>query len=104
MIASITRQESRASDLVGRVGGEGFGVLLPSSELSGGLVLAERIRERMQRHAFGQDYRGIRATLSIGVAELSDAVVSVEDLFAAAGTAVDRARQAGRNLVVGYDP
>ena len=104
VIASITRQESRASDLVGRVGGEGFGVLLPSSELSGGLVLAERIRERMQRHAFGQDYRGIRATLSIGVAELSVAVVSVEDLFAAAGTAVDRARQAGRNLVVGYDP
>ena len=104
VIASITRQESRASDLVGRVGGEGFGVILPSTELAGGLVLAERIRERMQRHAFGQEYRGARATLSIGVAEVSDGMTTVDDLFAAAGTAVDRARHAGMNLVVGYDP
>lgn len=104
VIASIIGEESRASDLVGRVGGEGFGVLLPSTERSGGLVLAERIRERMQRHAFGQAHRGVRATLSIGVAEVCDTVATVDDLFQAAGTAVERARQAGRNLVVGYDP
>ncbi|BAH38328.1 MAG TPA: sensor domain-containing diguanylate cyclase [Gemmatimonas aurantiaca] len=102
-IAWVCRQESRNTDVVGRVGGEAFAVLLPSTELSGGLVLAERIRERMQRHVFGGDFQGVRATLSIGVAEVTEPITSVDGLLSTAGTAVDRARQAGRNLVVGYD-
>jgi diguanylate cyclase (GGDEF)-like protein len=67
-IAWICRQESRNTDVIGRVGGEEFAVLLPSTELSGGLVLAERIRERMQRHVFPGDHRGGRCTVSVGVA------------------------------------
>lgn len=102
-IAWVCRQESRTTDIVGRVGGEEFAVLLPSTELSGGLVLAERIRERMQRHLFQGEYQGVRSTLSVGVAELSEEVTSVDGLLTAAATAVQRARQAGMNLVVGYD-
>ncbi len=102
-MASVCRQESRTTDVVGRVGGEAFAVLLPSTELSGGLVLAERIRERMARHVFPGDFQGVRCTLCVGVAEVSDAVTSVDGLLATAGTAVERAQQAGMNLVVGYD-
>jgi len=76
------------------VGGEAFAVLLPSTELSGGLVLAERIRERMQRHVFGAEHPGARVTISVGV---------VDALVAAASTAVSRAQQAGCNLVVGFN-
>jgi PleD family two-component response regulator len=39
----------------------------------------------------------------VGVAELSDETATVEALLDAAATAVQRAKQAGRNLVVGYD-
>jgi PleD family two-component response regulator len=78
-------------------------VLLPSTELSGGLVLAERIRERMARHVFSGDFSAVRGTLSVGVAEVTDAVDNMDALVGAAGTAVGRARQAGMNLVVGYD-
>lgn len=102
-IAAVCKQESRNTDVVGRVGGEAFAVLLPSTELPGGLVLAERIRERMARHVFPGDYQGVRCTLSIGVADVTDAITSVDGLLGTAGTAVDRARQAGMNLVVGYD-
>ena len=102
-IAWLCRQESRTTDVVGRVGGEAFAVLLPSTELSGGLVLAERIRERMQRHMFSGEVQGVRCTLSVGVAEVTDSVISVDGLLAATGTAIQRAQQAGRNLVVGYD-
>ncbi len=102
-IAWVCRQESRTTDVVGRVGGESFAVLLPSTELSGGLVLAERIRERMQRHVFSGDVQGVRCTLCIGVAEVTDSVISVDGLLTATGTAVQRAQQAGMNLVVGYD-
>ena len=102
-IAWVCRQESRTTDVVGRMGGEAFAVLLPSTELSGGLVLAERIRERMQRHVFSGNVQGVRCTLSVGVAEVTDSVISVDGLLTAAGTAVQRAQQAGMNLVVGYD-
>ena len=102
-IAWVCRQESRTTDVVGRVGGEAFAVLLPSTELSGGLVLAERIRERMQRHLFSGDVQGVRCTLSVGVAEVTESVISVDGLLAAAATAVQRAQQSGMNLVVGYD-
>jgi diguanylate cyclase (GGDEF)-like protein/PAS domain S-box-containing protein len=102
-IAWVCRQESRTTDVVGRMGGEAFAVLLPSTELSGGLVLAERIRERMQRHVFSGEVKGVRCTLSVGVAEVTDSVTSVDGLFAATGTAVQRAQQAGMNLVVGFD-
>ena len=102
-IANVCRQESRTTDVLGRVGGEEFAVLLPSTELSGGLVLAERIRERMQRHVFTGESQGARCTLSVGVAEVQDEIASVEGLLAASATAVERARQAGMNLVVGFD-
>jgi diguanylate cyclase (GGDEF)-like protein/PAS domain S-box-containing protein len=102
-IAGVCRQESRTTDVLGRVGGEEFAVLLPSTELSGGLVLAERIRERMQRHVFTGDVQSVRCTLSVGVAEVTDDITSVDALIASASTAVERARQAGMNLVVGFD-
>jgi diguanylate cyclase (GGDEF)-like protein/PAS domain S-box-containing protein len=102
-IASVCRQESRTTDVLGRVGGEEFAVLLPSTELSGGLVLAERIRERMQRHVFASDTQGARCTLSVGVAEITDTITNVDGLLEASTTAVERARQAGMNLVVGFD-
>ncbi|MBL0171806.1 MAG: GGDEF domain-containing protein [Gemmatimonadaceae bacterium] len=102
-IANICRQESRTTDVLGRVGGEEFAVLLPSTELSGGLVLAERIRERMQRNVFPGELKGLRCTLSVGVAEVLDEITTVEGLLAASATAVERAKLAGMNLVVGYD-
>jgi diguanylate cyclase (GGDEF)-like protein/PAS domain S-box-containing protein len=102
-IAWVCRQESRTTDVVGRIGGEAFGVLLPSTELSGGLVLAERIRERMARHVFSGAFTAVRTTLSVGVAEVTEGITGVDALLATAGTAVGRARQAGMNLVVGYD-
>jgi diguanylate cyclase (GGDEF)-like protein/PAS domain S-box-containing protein len=102
-IAWICRQESRNTDVIGRVGGEEFAVLLPSTELSGGLVLAERIRERMQRHVFPGDHRGGRCTVSVGVAQLMGDAATVDALLGMAETAVKRAKSAGRNLVVGLD-
>lgn len=102
-IAAVCRQESRTTDVVGRVGGEEFAVLLPSTELSGGLVLAERIRERMQRHVFAGEPTGARCTVSVGVSEVTDTIISVDGLLESSATAVERARQAGMNLVVGFD-
>jgi diguanylate cyclase (GGDEF)-like protein/PAS domain S-box-containing protein len=103
VIADVCRQESRNTDVIGRVGGEEFAVLLPMTELSGGLVLAERIRERMHRHVFAGEHREVRCTVCVGVAELSGDAASVDSMLGMAQTAVERAKLAGRNLVVGLD-
>ncbi len=78
-------------------------MLLPSTELAGGLVLAERIRERMARHVFPGEQSGLRCTVCVGVAELAAEAPTVDALLGMAETAVSRAKQAGRNLVVGLD-
>jgi diguanylate cyclase (GGDEF)-like protein len=105
-IVAACQRESRATDTVGRAGGEAVAMLLPSTDLAGGLVLAERIRERVE----GGRLRGegappvdVRTTVSVGVAELSETLPTVDALLASAQVAVERARQAGSNLVVGYD-
>lgn len=102
-VASACRHQSRNTDFVGRVGGAAFAVLLPSTELSGGLVLAERIRERLHKHVFSGDLAAVRGSLSVGVAELGDENPSAEQLLTHAAAAVERAQASGRNLVVGYD-
>jgi PleD family two-component response regulator len=57
----------------------------------------------MQRHVFAGEFQMVRCTLCVGVAEVSEGITSVDGLLTAAGTAVGRARQAGMNLVVGFD-
>lgn len=105
-IVSACQRESRGTDTVGRVGDESVAMLLPSTDMAGGLVLAERVRERVQRTpvtANEASGASLRTTVSIGVSEVSDTLDNLEALMAAAQVAVERARQAGSNLVVGYD-
>lgn len=105
-IVGACQRESRATDTVGRVGGEAVAMLLPGTDLAGGLVLAERVRERVQRTPVTSDSLEVgplRTTVSIGVVEISDRIDNLEAAMAGAQNAVERARQAGSNLVVGFD-
>lgn len=89
-------QGVRAGDLVGRLGGEEFGVLLPGSDLAGAEGLAERLREIVAA--------GTPVTVSIGVAlALPDgeaAAETAEAVMARADAALYRAKGEGRNRVV----
>jgi diguanylate cyclase (GGDEF)-like protein len=91
----------RTVDIVARSGGEEFVVVLPETSLEGGVIFAERLRERVEQHAF--DVGGNEAlhlTASIGVASFpSPRVDSTEDFFARADEALYRAKSGGRNQV-----
>ena len=99
--AIILTSAVRSVDMVARYGGEEFVVVLPETGSEGAIAFAERIRERIEGHAFRSgDRLTLRLTTSIGVATFpSSRVESVEDIFARADAALYRAKAEGRNRV-----
>lgn len=95
----------RATDLVARYGGEELMVIAPHTAAAQGIVLAERLRQRVEStplvvHSEGRPRREVKFTLSIGVAALSPADASCGALFERADRALYRAKASGRNRVM----
>lgn len=93
--ASLLRESVRATDTVGRWGGEEFLAILPETQLAGAVQVAEKLRQMIAAHEF--PIVGHK-TASFGVAQLQDDE-SVKDLIARADEALYLAKQNGRNRV-----
>jgi len=102
-IARILREELRGADLAVRFGGEEFLAILPGTDGTGALEVAERIRSRIQRERVPADDGEIAMTASIGVATLRGEE-SEADLVARADAALYRAKATGRNRCVAAAP
>ncbi len=102
VLAGILRRSVRADDLVARYGGEEFVVLLGGRPQDVEEVM-ERIRLQVEAHCSpGVDGLVRRqVTVSVGVAVLTDAVQSLEELIETADEAMYRAKRAGKNRVAG---
>jgi two-component system cell cycle response regulator len=100
-IAMILQRSLRSVDMVARYGGEEFVVVLPETSEQGAVAFAERIRQRVEQHAFEAERANTaRVTVSIGVSCFpAPHVESVDDLFARADAALYRAKEKGRNRV-----
>jgi diguanylate cyclase (GGDEF)-like protein/PAS domain S-box-containing protein len=98
-LARSARAALRAADVLGRLGGEEFAILLPDTELAGALVVAERVRATVEA-AFVQNNEGesVGMTISVGVAQMR-ADESLESLLKRADTALYAAKDRGRNRV-----
>lgn len=106
-VASMIREELRTTDVVGRYGGEEFAALLTETEAIKALLVAERIRKRIQRHRLTFAGHLVQVTVSIGVACIQSqkengakTAETGELLITAADNALYKAKQAGRNRVV----
>ena len=98
-VASAASDELRASDLLGRLGGEEFAFVLPECDIVQAAALAERLRLAVARRSI-ESHPGIGFTASFGVTELADADSCLSDLLARADAALYRAKECGRNRVV----
>lgn len=102
MLRDITRVVTHAlrqPDLLARYGGEALIVYLPNTDPLGALDVAERIRERVATHSLRWQDNTISTTVSIGVASVGAAHLTLDALVHDATTALQAARAAGHNCV-----
>jgi diguanylate cyclase (GGDEF)-like protein len=89
------RKSLRSFELVYRIGGEEFLVLLPGVDLAEALEIAERVRHSVQEARPGD----LDLTISAGVAADAGGDIRYDDLFRAADAALLESKRAGRNRV-----
>lgn len=102
-VAQCARSRLRGSDVLGRLGGEEFGLLLPATAATGAKHLAEQVRLAVEALELkGDGGQPLRVTLSAGVAEAAK-TDTPETLMHLADKALYQAKQKGRNRVVVAD-
>ncbi len=100
-LALAVIRAARASDLVGRLGGEEFALLLPDTTEAAALAFAQRLRADVEGLAIPHGDRTIRMTVSIGIAgRRGDDNSDLASLLREADEALYDAKAAGRNRVV----
>ena len=99
-VATLIRGSVREMDLVGRYGGEEFGVLLPAADRELGIQIAERIRRTIESAPIRAYDEEIHMTVSVGAALCPAQASEAEELVEKADQAMYRAKEMGRNRTV----
>lgn len=100
-IANICRNVLREVDIVGRIGGEEFAILLPETDIVQATLVAERLRVSISNgKVFPTLNEEVRFAASFGVTFTKDANKSINELLNQADDALYKAKNSGRNRVV----
>lgn len=103
-VAAICKESKRTTDVVARVGGEEFALLLPETDLAGALTVAERIRLRVAANGLASDQGEVRLTVSIGVALRQADTPDFLALLKRSDQLLYVAKRGGRNQVAHDEP
>ncbi|WP_027328763.1 diguanylate cyclase [Marinimicrobium agarilyticum] len=100
-LATLLKQRVRASDIVGRYGGEEFVVVLPNCDRQFAETILDNIRKLFARIDFDSAGKTFHCTFSAGIGVLDPSLgEKEEDLIAAADAALYRAKNSGRDRVM----
>lgn len=98
-VARIFQSSLRQEDILARVGGDEFVVLLPRTDIQEAASIAERIQLAMQGQSIDSTQLPLLVSMSIGVAQLTADIVDLDDLLLRADEALYAAKHAGRACV-----
>ncbi|NNE38337.1 MAG: GGDEF domain-containing protein, partial [Gammaproteobacteria bacterium] len=101
-ISSILEESCRSYDVLARVGGDEFVVVLPGINTESANAIAERIRTAVENSSF--DYKGsqVTSTVSIGLASFPETSNNIDELMDKADKAMYQSKSSGRNKVSIY--
>ncbi len=98
-LAPAMAEQMRAGDILARLGGDEFGILAQGIDHEGARALAERLRTRIEGHAYVWQQRSYTVSASIGVVMLDNPGQTLQDVLAQADAACYMAKDHGRNRV-----
>ena len=101
-VSEVTKETVRDTDIVGRYGGEEFGIILTDSDLEAAKRLAERLRKNIENLVIEFEGLTINMTASIGIAEYISEIEKHEQLIDRADQALYHSKQSGRNCSTVY--
>jgi diguanylate cyclase (GGDEF)-like protein len=99
-VADLLTRRVRATDLVCRLGGEEFGILLAGTDEQQAIKVAEDLRRALEKSPFQWGGASMVLTMSIGIAEYGKNGDDLRSLLAAADERLYQAKAGGRNQVV----
>lgn len=99
-LAQCILESTRDQDFDFRYGGEEFSVILPATDGGAGSMVAERIREAVEKNSFSAENTSLKLTVSIGVASCPMNARSIRDLVLEADRSLYEAKRSGKNRVV----
>lgn len=99
-VSQLLNRCVRENDILGRIGGEEFALTMLNCDIKVAEVVAERIRNTIERNQIAVDQQRIKCTISIGISQLAKDETDSGNLFKRADKALYCAKQNGKNCVV----
>lgn len=96
-IVKASQERLRESDIMGRLGGEEFALLLPETSLEAAMEVSGRLLEHIAETPIPTVKGVVHCTTSLGVAQLRDSDSTIDDLLHRADEALYEAKRNGRN-------
>lgn len=104
-LSKLLRETLRQVDIIGRIGGEEFAILLPETGVKHAVNVAERLREKISKHAVPLDSGlPLHFTVSIGVSSLHSKDVNIDVLLSLADRALYEAKRERNKACVSQEP
>jgi len=97
--ARLVSESRRSEDVIARVGGEEFALLLPGTDLRDAMALADQLCGKVGASPMDMTSVGLPMTSSFGVAAISEKDTDLDDMVLRADRAMYRSKRAGRNQV-----
>lgn len=98
------RRTIRKTDIAGRYGGEEFAVILVDTDAEHGMILAERLRKRIEALTVRHEDLKIRFAISLGLSQLEQAIPDYTQWLARSDQALYYSKENGRNRATVYSP
>ena len=101
-IAGLIRSMIRKQDHLARWGGEEFLFAFPETDVKGGKVVCEKLRETITEHAYQYKNHTISITITFGLSVFGDYSMEIEECIKKADQALYRGKKHGKNCVVPF--